>query len=71
MLDDMKFERRDGCYLEKQKTMKQNLIKSENYQENKPWSQVHIYSPTEIKTDHGNKTSIYILNIYLFLTLVN
>ena len=27
--------------------------------------------PTEIRTDHENKTSIYILNIYLFLTLVN
>ena len=26
---------------------------------------------TEIKTNHGNKTSIYILNIYLFLTLVS
>jgi hypothetical protein len=26
--------------------------------------------PTEIKTDHGNETSIYILNIYLFLTLI-
>ena len=25
----------------------------------------------EIRTDHGNKTSIYILNIYLFLTLVS
>jgi hypothetical protein len=28
--------------------------------------------PTEIKTDHGNKTSIYTLNIYLLLCwLVN
>jgi hypothetical protein len=27
--------------------------------------------PTEIKTDHGNETSIYILNIYLFFTLVS
>jgi len=27
--------------------------------------------PTEIRTDHGNKTSIYILNIYLFLTLIS
>jgi hypothetical protein len=26
---------------------------------------------TEIRTDYGNKTSIYILNIYLFLTLVS
>jgi len=29
------------------------------------------YPPTEIRTDHGNETSIYILNIYLFLTLVS
>jgi len=27
--------------------------------------------PIEIRTDHGNETSIYILNIYLFLTLVS
>jgi len=27
--------------------------------------------PTEIRTDHGNETSIYILNIHLFLTLVS
>ena len=26
---------------------------------------------TEVRTDHGNETSIYILNIYLFLTLVS
>jgi len=26
---------------------------------------------TEIRTDHGNETSIYIMNIYLFLTLVS
>jgi len=29
------------------------------------------HPPTEIRTDHGNETSIYILNIYLFLTLVS
>ena len=29
------------------------------------------HPPIEIRTDHGNKTSIYILNIYLFLTLVS
>jgi hypothetical protein len=29
------------------------------------------HPPIEIKTDHGNETSIYILNIYLFLTLVS
>jgi len=26
---------------------------------------------TEIRINHGNETSIYILNIYLFLTLVS
>jgi hypothetical protein len=30
-----------------------------------------IHPPTEIRTDHGNETSIYILNIYLFLTLIS
>ena len=29
------------------------------------------HPPIEIRTGHGNKTSIYILNIYLFLTFVN
>jgi hypothetical protein len=29
------------------------------------------HPPTEIRTDHGNETSIYSLNIYLFLTLVS
>jgi hypothetical protein len=29
------------------------------------------HPPTEIRTDHGNETSIYILNIDLFLTLVS
>jgi hypothetical protein len=27
--------------------------------------------PIKIKTDHENETSIYILNIYLFLTLIS
>ena len=29
------------------------------------------HRPTKIRTDHRNETSIYILNIYLFLTLVS
>ena len=29
------------------------------------------HPPTEIRIDHGNETSIYILNINLFLTLVS
>jgi hypothetical protein len=31
----------------------------------------NTHPPTEIRTDHGNETSIYILNIYLLLTLVS
>jgi hypothetical protein len=46
MLDDMQF---GGVWtfsrLKQKKTsnIKRNLIKSENYQENKPWSQAHIH----------------------------
>jgi hypothetical protein len=29
------------------------------------------HPPTKIRTDHGNEISIYILNIYLFFTLVS
>jgi len=29
------------------------------------------HPPTEIRIDYENETSIYILNIYLFLTLVS
>jgi len=29
------------------------------------------HPPTEIRTNHGNEISIYILNIYLFLTLIS
>jgi hypothetical protein len=29
------------------------------------------HPPTEIRTDHKNETSIYILNIYLFLRLIS
>jgi len=47
MLDDMQFGGGFGRYLgyskRKQKTIKRNLIKLENYQENKPWSQAHIH----------------------------
>jgi hypothetical protein len=32
---------------------------------------VSTHPPTKIRTDYGKETSIYILNIYLFLTLVN
>jgi hypothetical protein len=46
MLDDMQF---GGVWTlsrikqKKTETIKQNLIKSKNYQENKPWSQAHIH----------------------------
>jgi hypothetical protein len=46
MLDDMQFERVWTLYRLKQKKTENyqtNLIKSENYQENKPWSQAHIH----------------------------
>jgi hypothetical protein len=51
MLDDMQFGgfwtlsrlKQKKTENRKQKTIKRNLIKSENYQEKKPWSQAHIH----------------------------
>jgi len=72
MLDDMQFE---GVWTLSRLKQK----KTENYQVklNKIRKllreQILVISkrlPIEIRTDHGNETSIYILNIYLFLTLV-
>jgi hypothetical protein len=74
MLDDMQFGR--GVWTLSR--LKQKKI--ENYQtkfnkikklsrEQTLVTSTHLL--TEIRTDHGNKTSIYILNIYLFLTLVS
>jgi hypothetical protein len=72
MLDDMQFE---GVWTLSRLKQK----KTENYQVklNKIRKllreQTLVISkrlPIEIRTDHGNETSIYILNIYLFLTLV-
>jgi hypothetical protein len=74
MLDNMQFGG-GGWKLSK---IKQNKI--ENYQAklNKirtlSREQTLVTSkcpPIEIKTDHGNEISIYILNVYLFLTLVS
>jgi hypothetical protein len=74
MLDDMQFE--GGFWMLSR--LKQKKI--ENYQgklnkirklsrEQTLVASTHL--PIEIRTDHGNETSIYILNIYLFLTLVS
>jgi diacylglycerol kinase family enzyme len=74
MLDDMQFE--GGVWMLSR--LKQKKI--ENYQAklNKikklPREQTLVASthpPIEIRTDHGNETSIYIMNTYLFLTLVS
>jgi hypothetical protein len=73
MLDDMQF---GGDWalsrLKKKKTenyqTKFNKIKNLSREQTLVAS---TYPPTEIRTDHGNETSIYILNIYLFLTLVS
>jgi hypothetical protein len=73
MLDDMQFE---GVWTLSRLKQK----KTENYQEksNKirklSREQTLVTSKrsvTKIRTNHGNETSIYILNIYLFLTLVS
>ena len=74
MLDDMQFGG-GGWMLSRLKQKK-----TENYQaklnkirklsrEQTLVASTHL--PIEIRTDHGNETSIYILNIYLFLTLVS
>jgi len=71
MLDDMQFE--GGVWtLSRLKQMK-----TENYQMNfrklsrEQTLVTSTHPPTEIRTYHGNEKSIYILNIYLFLTLVS
>jgi hypothetical protein len=46
----------------KQKTVKQNLIKSENYQENKPWLQAHI---------HLQKSEVIMETKHQFISLLN
>jgi len=74
MLDDMQFGG-GGWTLSR---LKQKKI--ENYQAKLNKSRklsieqtlvTSSHPPTEIRIDHGNETSIYILNIYLFLTLVS
>jgi len=72
MLDDMQFE--GGFWM----LSRLNQKKIENYQAKlnkirkllrEQTLVANTHPPTEIRTDHGNETSIYILNIYLFLTL--
>ena len=58
MLDDMQFWTLSR--------LKQNKIRKLSIEQTLVTSK---RPPTEIRTDHGNETSIYILNIYLFLTL--
>ena len=73
MLDDMQFGGVWTLYRLKQK-------KTENYQEKlnkirklsiEQTLVASTHPPTEIRTDHGTETLIYILNIYLFLTIVS
>jgi hypothetical protein len=72
MLDDMQF---GGVWT----LSKLKQKKTENYEtkfNNRKLSReqtlvTSTHPPTEIRTDHGNETSIYILNVYLFLTLVS
>jgi hypothetical protein len=74
MLDDMQFE--GGVWtlsrLKQKKTenfqTKFNKIKNLSREQTLVTSK---HPPTEIRTGNGNETSIYILNIYLFLTLVS
>ena len=70
MLDDMQF----GGGVWKLSRLKQKKTKNYQAKVNKirklSREQTLVSSkhpPTEIKIDHGNKTSIYTLNIYLFL----
>ena len=74
MLDDMQFE--GGVWMLSRLKKK----KIENYQaklnkirklSREQTLLASTHPPTEIRTDHGNETSIYIMNTYLFLTLVS
>ena len=73
MLDDMQF---GGVWT----LSKLQQKKIENYQaklnkikklSRKETSVVSTHPPIQIRTDHENETSIYIMNIYLFLTVVS
>ena len=74
MLDDMQFGG-GGWMLSRLKQMR-----IENYQtkfnkirklSREQTLVASTHSPIEIRIGHGNKTSIYILNIYLFLIFVS
>jgi hypothetical protein len=53
-------------YSKQKETINIKSKKTEIYQE-KQTLVASKYPPTEIRIDHRNKTSIYTLNIYLFL----
>jgi len=74
MLDDMQFWGGDWTF----SRLKQKKI--ENYQaklnkirklSREQTLVASTHPPTKIRIDHGNETSIYIMNIYLYLTLVS
>jgi len=54
------------CYSKQDETINVKSKKTEIYQK-KQTLVTSKHSPTEIRTDHENKTSIYTLNIYLLL----
>jgi len=73
MLDDMQFRGVWTLSRLKQKKienyqMKFNKIRKLSREQTFVTS---THPPTEIRTDHGNETSSYILNIYLFLIFIS
>jgi hypothetical protein len=54
------------CYSKQKETINAKSKKTKIYQE-KQTLVVSKHLPIEIRTDHGNETSVYTLNISLFL----
>jgi len=73
MLDDMQFGGVWTLSKLKQKKTENYLTKFNKFRKlsREQTLVTSTYPPTEIRSDHGNETSIYVLNIYLFLTLVS
>jgi hypothetical protein len=73
MLDDMQFRGIWMLFRLKQKKTKNYQTKFNKIRKlSREQTLVTSTHPsTEIRTDHENETSIYILNIYLFSTLVS
>ena len=71
MLDDMQFG--GGLSRLKQKRIENHQTKFNKIRtlSREQTLVASTHPPIEIRTDHGNKISIYILNIYLFLTFVS